>query len=392
MSPRPHTDTVRRILSAFAARTGLAPSGRSPRRYLWTDAFAVCNLLELHRRTGDEEHLRMALRLVDQVHRILGRHRDDDPRTGWISRLGEDEGRTHPTRGGLRIGKRLNERGPDEPYDEQLEWDRDGQYFHYLTKWMHALAQVARANGEGRYLEWAFELARAAHAGFVYVPASGGGRRMYWKMSIDLARPLVPSMGQHDPLDGLLTFLELQAGAARLSRPSRVGALGKEIAEMRSMCVGAEWATSDPLSLGGLLSDAQRLAQLIAARVCTETRLLELLLRASAKGLAVFASTGQLARPAASRLPFRELGLAIGLHAAARIAALHEREAARFADHGEAIAAHLDDLGRFEAVPRLIEAFWLDPVNQDSPSWHAHLDINAVMLATSLAPDSYLSI
>jgi len=34
---------------------------------------------------------------------------------------------------------------------------------------------------------------------------------MHWKMSIDLSYVLVPSMGQHDPLDGLVTYCELQA-------------------------------------------------------------------------------------------------------------------------------------------------------------------------------------
>ncbi|MHC4952858.1 MAG: hypothetical protein ACYTGZ_03145 [Planctomycetota bacterium] len=384
MRPRADTETVRTIMSDFAARTGLTKSGPSPRRYLWTDAFAVCNLLELHRRTGDEEHLRMALRLVDQVHRILGRHRDDDPRSGWISGLGDDEGKAHPTRGGLRIGKRLNERGPGDAFDERLEWDRDGQYFHYLTRWMHALAQVAKVTGERHYLAWAFELARAAHAGFTHVAVPGGRRRMHWKMSIDLTRPLVPSMGQHDPLDGLLTFLELEVGAARLSRPFDLGTLDTEVAEMGSMGAGAEWATSDPLGLGGLLSDALRLAQLITAGACAETRLLEVLLRAAARGLAVFASMGQLAGPAASRLAFRELGLAIGLHAAAGLRALPIR--------GAAIASHLDDLERFAPLGNSIEEFWLDPVNQDAPSWRAHLDIDSVMLATSLAPDSYLCV
>jgi hypothetical protein len=57
------------------------------------------------------------------------------------------------------------------------------------------------------------ELAKTAHAGFTYVPASGGRKRMYWKMSIDLTYPLVPSMGQHDPLDGYITYHELQATA-----------------------------------------------------------------------------------------------------------------------------------------------------------------------------------
>ncbi len=47
----------------------------------------------------------------------------------------------------MRIGKPLNERKPSEPFDERLEWDRDGQYYHYLTKWMHALHQVGRLTG-----------------------------------------------------------------------------------------------------------------------------------------------------------------------------------------------------------------------------------------------------
>ena len=56
---------------------------------------------------------------------------------------------------------------------------------------------------------WAVELAKTAHARFTYMPASGGRKRMYWKMSIDLTYPLVPSMGQHDPLDGLITYQQL---------------------------------------------------------------------------------------------------------------------------------------------------------------------------------------
>ena len=148
-------------------------------------------------------YLRFARELVDQVHHILGRHRDDDPRRGWISGLSEEEGERHPTRGGLRIGKTLNEREPNEPPDSQLEWDRDGQYFHYLTKWMHALYRMGQETGESRYQRWAVELAATAHHAFTCEVYPGGPKRMVWKMSIDLSRPLVSSMGQHDPLDGL---------------------------------------------------------------------------------------------------------------------------------------------------------------------------------------------
>jgi len=126
------------LMRSFAGRTGLT-SDRPKQRYLWTDAFAVRNFLGLARLTGERSYADLALRLVDQVHHVLGRYRADDTRTGWISGLGEREGEFHPTRGGLRIGKTLPERRPEEPLDQRPEWDRDGQYFHYLTKWMHAL-------------------------------------------------------------------------------------------------------------------------------------------------------------------------------------------------------------------------------------------------------------
>ncbi len=89
---------VRELMTEFANLTGLSPTGCVPsRRYLWTDAFAVSNFLELFNQTRNEKYKEFALRLVDQVHSILGRHRDDDPRTGWISGLDEQDGRMSPT-------------------------------------------------------------------------------------------------------------------------------------------------------------------------------------------------------------------------------------------------------------------------------------------------------
>ena len=49
------TATMRSIMSDFADSTGLTGASPEPRRYLWTDAFAVCNYLELYRQTGDLE-------------------------------------------------------------------------------------------------------------------------------------------------------------------------------------------------------------------------------------------------------------------------------------------------------------------------------------------------
>jgi len=46
MKENPPTSLVRELMAEFAMLTGLSPTGKlRPRRYLWTDAFAVCNFL-----------------------------------------------------------------------------------------------------------------------------------------------------------------------------------------------------------------------------------------------------------------------------------------------------------------------------------------------------------
>jgi hypothetical protein len=252
MKEKVHLLEVREIMVRFAETTGLSPVGNSPRRYLWTDAFAVCNFLELFRQTNEEKYKDLALQLVDQVHNVLGRHRKDDRRKGWISGLSNEEGRMHPTRGGLRIGKKLNERKPDEAYDDRLEWDQDGQYFHYLTKWMHALNSVGRVTGDFAYNRWAIELAKTAHSRFIHAPPYGRQKQMYWKMSIDLSYPLVPSMGHHDPLDGFITYNQLQATNAKDPERSAHPGLSTEISEIVAICEGKDWATDTPWSSSSL--------------------------------------------------------------------------------------------------------------------------------------------
>jgi hypothetical protein len=78
---------VGEIMLEFARMSGLSPAGSSPQRYLWTDAFAVCNFLDLYRQTRDDHYKHLALLLVEQVHAVLGRHRNDDSRSGRISGL-----------------------------------------------------------------------------------------------------------------------------------------------------------------------------------------------------------------------------------------------------------------------------------------------------------------
>jgi len=73
---------------------------------------------------------------------------------------------------------------------------------------------VSSVTGDYRYNRWAIELARTSHAGFTYIDPVSRQKLMYWKMNINLSRPLVESMGQHDPLDALITYLQLTATAA----------------------------------------------------------------------------------------------------------------------------------------------------------------------------------
>jgi hypothetical protein len=387
MNEQANISIVKDIMAEFSDSTGLSTVEKSPRRYLWTDAFAVCNFLELYQRTGDERWLNSALRLVDQVHYILGRHREDDPRTGWISGQTEEQGRKHPTIGGLRIGKKMNERKPDEPYDDHLEWDRDGQYYHYLTKWMHALNRVSRVTGNATFNLWAIVLAKAAHAGFVHV-LNSGSKGMYWKMSIDLSYPLVPSMGHHDPLDGLITYHQIQATGIELFNVSGPD-LDAEISDMEALCQGKNWVTNDPLGLGGLLCNAYTILQLMVQNPLTGTGLLQDLLESSLASLNTYLLDRFLSFPVEYRLAFRELGMAIGLHAVERIDGLMEEKPDVF-HKNHPVYSQIKDLRRFARLGEAIEEFWLDSRNRTAKTWTEHQDINRVMLATCLVPDGYL--
>ena len=40
----------------------------------------------------------------------------------------------------------------------------------------------------------------------------------------------------------------------------------------------------------------------------------------------------------------------------------------------------------------IIEQFWMDNKNRQAKTWIEHREINMVMLATSLAPDRFLTI
>lgn len=388
MVPSRDLNNVRTIMMAFAERTGLATEASTTRRYLWTDAFAVCAFLSLFEAAEDESCRDLAIGLIDEVHLTLGRHRQDDLRSGWISGLDEEEGGHHPTAGGLRIGKRLNEREPGQPQDEREEWDRDGQYFHYLTKWMHALERTAVVTSDANYCRWGLELAQAAHSAFVY-QATGGTRRMYWKMSIDLTRPLVSSMGHHDPLDALVSYTELEYCRLEHFADAGLPSLRPRITEAAAMCAGRSWVSGDPLGIGGLLVDINKLSQLQAHCAGLPAATVSHLLTDARTGLDLIVRSYPFHASAEYRLAFRELGLAIGLHA---VEALHQRLTVEGGSSTGDSAAEVEALARFVALAGQIESFWLTPGNQHNPTWRDHVDINSVMLATSLLPGQLLMV
>ena len=380
-----------RLMSEFAERTALlSPAARDQQRYLWTDAFAVCNFLELFKRTGDQKYRRCATELIDRVHRVLGRYRDDDVRIGWISGLDERTACDHPTTGGLRIGKPFKEREPSEPIDERLEWDRDGQYFHYLTKWMHALCQAAFVTGEPAYARWAVELGEAAIKGFVRRSESKIVG-VYWKMSTDLSRPLVPATGQHDALDGFITFREARHAIAKMPTDKAATDLSAAIESLAALCEHKDWTTDDPLGIGGLLFDACRLCRLDSEQRVGDARLLEEIIDAGGNGFIAFLASHDLNRPASHRLAFRELGLAIGLRALPIIATAIIKEKSGVGNR-PAFRQAMDLLQQHESLGEEIVGAWLLHARRPDESWQAHQNINEVMLATALIPDTFLSV
>lgn len=389
MNSAARLEEARRIMVAFAEQTGLTGERNPPRRYLWTDAHAVCNFLSLFRRTNDDQFKRLALDLVDQVHNMLGKHRDDDPRRGWISGLSENEGAKHPTAGGLRIGKKLTERSAREPFNERLEWDRDGQYFHYLTKWMHALCRVAAETQDSRYWIWAVELAQTAHAGFSAAWLPGGKKGLYWKMSIDLSRPQIPSAGLHDPLDGYITYQEIGLCAQPFLNEIGDHILNDEIDDAATLIQAQHWSTSDPLGIGGLLFDCCRVSQLIVGGQLETTELLEALIGDAQRSLVAFTRELPLNHPPEHRLAFRELGLSIGLQAILKLEAVFDGKPNLFLGH---VKTGLQNLNQFVPLGDALERFWRDSRNWRVPSWMDHQDINMVTLATSLVPDEFLSV
>jgi hypothetical protein len=195
---------------------------------------------------------------------------------------------------------------------------------------------------------------------------------------------------EHDPLDGFVTYIELQAAAKGLGESTPFD-LKPEIVDMAKICRGIHLATDDPLGIGGLLFDASRISQLMIKGYLKNQGLLERIVDSALLGLASFVESGSMENPAEYRLAFRELGLSIGLTAVENLLKGIEENPEPFR---RSIYLHqrVEDLIGYVPLGKTIEGFWMDDKNRKARTWIDHREINMVMLATSLASDEFLMI
>ena len=208
---------------------GLCADGHQ-RRYLWTDAFAVlafCSIAERYESEGKlvaaSLYRNASNKLINVVHECLGApvsskaenamHKDPRSPTGYM---------------GLRIGK-VNSR---RVTDAGMEFD--GQYWHYVDKWLFALERAGRSDD-------AIKIAKSCFPYF-FDSSRGGGIR--WKLSVDGTPPsgLEHAYANQDTLSALVVF-------------SVLGKHNKDLAEEISMLRNAldgyrPRVTTDPLGWG----------------------------------------------------------------------------------------------------------------------------------------------
>jgi hypothetical protein len=228
------------------SEAGLCADG-TQRRYLWTDAFAVLAYVSLadlcvrEKKHEDSEKSRNAANtLVNVVHECLGhprtRHRNDDVMardvnspTGFV---------------GLRIGK-LESR---KVTDHGMRYD--GMYWHYMDKWLFALARLGRVQDGIRIAKSAFP--------YFFDPGRTGGDGweggIRWKLSVDGTPPpsLERARASDDTLTALIVFEILQRSRT-INDTTTDGPddLSKEIQMLRkSLQSYTPRATEDPLGWG----------------------------------------------------------------------------------------------------------------------------------------------
>lgn len=122
-----------------------------------------------------------------------------------------------------------------------------------------------------------------------------------------------------------------------------------------------------------------RLAELVARHGVDRRELLARVTADARASVEAVAASRVLDLPADHRLAFRELGLAIGLRAAAVVAARPPGAL------GRSLHAPLANLRRHLPLAERTEAFWSDPAPRHGLTWQEHRDIDDVMLASLIA-------
>jgi len=231
-----------------STEAGLCANGQ--RRYLWTDAFAVLNLVSLAEwassspplkdncmaQTSSQTYLDLAHRLVDCVHESLGRPRSALPEDRMATTTTTNNGNERTiTTIGLRIGKERSRKVTD------AGMTYDGQYWHYTDKWLLALVRLGR-------IREAAQLAKSVFP-FFYDEVDGG---MRWKLSVDGTAP--PALQRQSPNDDTMTALitfELIESHLPGDKEKEALSLKKEISLLRRSLQGYRGrVTSDPLGWG----------------------------------------------------------------------------------------------------------------------------------------------
>lgn len=322
-------------------------------RYLWTDGFAVTNFLTLYKLTNDARYLTFARSLVQTVHDVLGYTRDGQSRLSGATEA-------CPLNGGLRIGKH-----------DEVGSDGDGQYFHYLTVWMFALNRMTHVSGDIWYNEQAVNMARAVLPRFMY-STDTTRPRMYWKLTMDLSKPLVTGEGNLDPIDGYVMYKLLQETAATLDKTNE-GILEHEIVLLKKI-VDTKWKnyhSTDPLDIGMTLWTVYWLKEPEQWAVTLQKRAAHCLDQLVRSGY----FNPKIKSPS-QRLAFREFGTALGVQCLLS---------------GEDQATSGSELGE---LPKSICKTWEEvglvpvPTNRQEGRMAELMPITAVMYAAAVLPGS----
>lgn len=321
------------------SEAGLCADG-TQRRYLWTDAFGVLAYLSLADafgeggRTGGRggggggkedpdprsaRYRAAADRLIDVVHECLGKPRSGRPADAMVQfGAGSEQDATSfpaPPTGyiGLRIGKAETRKVTD--YGMRY----DGQYWHYVDKWLLALARAGRIR-EG------ISIAKSVFPYFFDAGPRGDGRNggIRWKLSVDSTSPpeLQRAYASDDALVALIVFSILENEPASTPSSSKsdedtasgsIPSLAGEIQLLRNALESYKpRVTDDPLGWG-------------------LEAIYDQFLEGRPRQRALHSLHGSALHPSHLSLPFRMYGAMIG---------------ARVASSGGAMLAPSDDVDR----------------------------------------------